>query len=109
MPVKNFISLSSDFLFIEDLEVSCRVGETKDEQAFPQILLISSVLKLSLRPAGKSDNIHQTLNYADFIKQVRHTLETQRFSLIERVAETIAAIALADSRLDGVGIEVCKK
>src|SRR4051812_25692010 len=99
----------ADTVFVEGLELSCCGGETPEERAFPQIIRISAHLTLDLRRAGRSDDIRDTMNYAGFIEHVKGALEGKKFSLVETIAELIAQIALADTRVAQVKIKVGKK
>lgn len=101
--------MKNDFLFIDGFELRCRVGTTAEERAFPQILNVSMQLFLPLAPAGKSDSIEKTIDYAALIESVRESCSTGEFNLVERVAEIIAETALRYSLLNSVRVKVSKK
>ena len=74
MNVKNNFKVSKyDYIEIDNLELSCRVGCTQEEQGFPQLLLISIILFLPLKKPGTSDKIEHTVDYAKLIKAIRAT------------------------------------
>jgi dihydroneopterin aldolase len=78
-----------DMLFLEGLEVPCRVGCTDPERATPQSLRVEVQLFCgSLRDAALADDLERTVDYrlaGDMIAAV----QGREFLLIERVAETL--------------------
>ena len=79
-----------DMLFLEGLEVPCRVGCTDPERATPQSLRVGVRLYCgSLREAGVADDLEKTVDYrlaGDMIDAV----QGREYLLIERVAEELA-------------------
>ena len=79
-----------DMLFLEGLEVPCRVGCSDPERATPQSLRVGVRLYCaSLREAGVADDLEQTVDYrlaGDMIDAV----QGREYLLIERVAEELA-------------------
>jgi dihydroneopterin aldolase len=107
MPVKNNTTL--DHLFVEELEMSCRVGTTPKERAFPQILKVSLSIFMSLEKAGKTDDLQNSLDYADVISKIKKCAGETQFSLVEKVAEVIAAEILNRAPVQAVSVCVSKK
>lgn len=99
----------TDYLFINGFESACRIGTTKEERAFPQILRISLRIEISLDKAGKTDDLKFSVDYTDIIKDVRRALTQQEFNLIEAVAEKTAKIILGHTLVQAVEISVGKK
>ena len=98
-----------DSLFLEGLEVPCRVGCTDPERATPQSLRVGVRLFCpSLRDAGIADNLEKTVDYrlaGDMIDAV----QGREYLLIERVAEVLAEVALKNPLVDHVTISVKKR
>ena len=98
-----------DELFLEGLEVPCRVGCTDPERATPQSLRVGVRLFCpSLRDAGIADDLEKTVDYrlaGDLIDAV----QGREFLLIESVAETLAALCLKNALIDHVVISVKKR
>ena len=103
------MTLPMDSLFLEGLEVPCRVGCSDPERATPQSLRVSVRLFCpSLRNAGIADDLEQTVDYrlaGDLIDAV----QGREFLLIERVAETLAEVVLKQPLVDHVTISVRKR
>lgn len=99
----------SDFIEIEDLLLRTYVGINPEEQAHRQDVVLNIRLHFNCRPAGESDDIEQTVNYRTVTKAVIQAVETQRFQLVESLAERAASICLqADRRIDRVIVKAMK-
>jgi len=100
---------AGDLLFLEGLEVPCRVGCTDPERATPQSLRVDMRLYCaSLRDAGIADDLERTVDYrlaGDLIDAV----QGREYLLIERVAEELAQVALRNPLVDRVTVSVRKR
>lgn len=98
-----------DILFLEGLEVPCRVGCTPPERATLQSLRVDVQLFCgSLERAGKTDDLAQSVDYriaTDMIAAV----QDGEFLLIERVAEILAGVALREPLVEKVQVTVRKR
>jgi dihydroneopterin aldolase len=63
---------------------------------------------LDLAPAGTSDALDETIDYGVLCAMVERIITTERFALLERLAERIAEVSLADERVDEVTVSVRK-
>ena len=99
----------ADHLFLEGLELPCRVGCSEPERATPQSLRVAMRLYCpSLRDAGIADDLERTVDYrlaGDLIDAV----QGREFLLIERVAETLAEVALRNPLVERVSVSVRKR
>ena len=101
--------MAGDLLFLEGLEVPCRVGCTDPERATPQSLRVDMRLFCaSLRDAAIADDLERTVDYrlaGDLIDAV----QGKEYLLIERVAEELAQVALRNPLVDRVTVSVKKR
>lgn len=98
-----------DSIQIRDLEVYCHHGVFKEENVLGQKFLVSLVLYTDTRPAGESDDLSQSINYADVSHFVKQQMEQKNFRLIEAVAEHLArSILLEFSLVHRVQVEIKK-
>src|SRR5664279_2419911 len=98
-----------DMLFLEGLEVPCRVGCTDPERATPQSLRVEVRLYCrSLRDAALADDLERTVDYR-LAGELIDAVQGREFLLIERVAETLAEVALKNPLIDHVTISVRKR
>ncbi|MDQ2926985.1 MAG: dihydroneopterin aldolase [Caldimonas sp.] len=98
-----------DELFLEGLEVPCRVGCTDPERATPQSLRVELHLFCPrLRDAGIADDLEKTVDYR-LAGELIDAVQGREFLLIERVAEELAAVVLKNPLVDHVTVSVKKR
>ncbi|HUG94036.1 MAG TPA: dihydroneopterin aldolase [Planctomycetaceae bacterium] len=97
-----------DRILIKDLLLRAIIGVNDDERTNRQDVLINLSLETDTRAAGRSDDIAQTVNYRTVTKQVIELVEGSEFLLVERLAEEIARLCLADERVERVQVTVEK-
>jgi len=98
-----------DKIFIKDLQVYGYHGVNKEEKKMGQRFLISLELYMDLRVPGKSDNLNQTVNYAELCEKVEDKFIEEKFDLIEAAAESIAEFILVSfSLIAGVKVNIKK-
>ncbi len=98
----------TDKMHIRDLEVECIIGTMPKERADPQTVRLCITLECDLAAAGRSDRLEDTVNYRDLKNELVAFLAQSTFFLIERMAEEVARICLADSRVGAVDVTVDK-
>ena len=98
-----------DSLFLEGLEVPCRVGCSDPERATPQSLRVAVRLFCpGLRDAGIADDLERTVDYR-LAGELIDAVQGREYLLIERVAEVMAEVALKNPLVDHVTISVRKR
>ena len=98
-----------DELFLEGLEVPCRVGCTDPERATPQSLRVSVRLFCpALRDAAVADDLQRTVDYR-LAGELIDAVQGREYLLIERVAEVLAQVVLRNPLVDHVTISVKKR
>lgn len=101
--------LSDDRVEIRGLDVPVLVGVLPHEQAEPRRLLIDLDLFIpGLQAAGASDRLEDTADYADLCRRVRAACAGRRYRLVEAVAESVAAVCLAEPLVARVRVRVAK-
>ena len=97
-----------DRIIIKDLLLRTIIGVNDEERINRQDVLINLTLETDTRAAGRSDDIAQTVNYRTVTKEVIDLVESSRFLLVERLAEEVARLCLADPRVLRVQVTVEK-
>jgi 2-amino-4-hydroxy-6-hydroxymethyldihydropteridine diphosphokinase len=97
-----------DRIHIRDLVLRCIIGINPDEREQRQDVIINITMYADLRQAGLSDNIDDTVNYKTVKQRVVHLVETSSCLLVERLAQEIADICLADPRVQQVDVTLDK-
>jgi|SRR5687767_9367150 dihydroneopterin aldolase len=83
-------------------------GVLPEEQGRPQPFEVDIELSVDLAPAGRSDVLSDTVDYDGLTSQVVKIVEAGGLSLLEALAERIAAACRADPRVTGVVVTVKK-
>jgi 7,8-dihydroneopterin aldolase/epimerase/oxygenase len=98
-----------DELFLEGLEVACRVGCTPPERAQPQSLRVDvRMFCRSIAQAARDDDLAMSVDYRVAAEMI-DAVQGQEFLLIERVAETLAQVALKHAMVDAVEVSLKKR
>jgi len=97
-----------DKIYIRDLQVRCIIGIEPDERREKQDILINITLYTDCKPAGRSDDINDALDYKKVKKSILKSIENSSFYLIERLSEEIANICLSFEKVKGVTVTVDK-
>ncbi|MDN0122168.1 bifunctional dihydroneopterin aldolase/7,8-dihydroneopterin epimerase [Yersinia aleksiciae] len=97
-----------DIVFIEELSVITTIGVYDWEQTIQQKLVFDIEMGWDNRKAAASDDVNDCLSYADISDSVIKYVESQRFALVERVAEEIAELLLQRFNSPWVRIKVSK-
>jgi D-erythro-7,8-dihydroneopterin triphosphate epimerase len=98
----------SDRIIIKDLLLRAIIGVNDEERVNRQDVLINLVLETDTRAAARSDDIADTVNYRTLTKQVIELVENSRFLLVEKLAEEVARLCLADPRIERARVRVEK-
>ncbi len=99
----------TDCIKISGIRAYGYIGALPEENVLGQWFEVDLTLWMDLSLAGQSDNLADTHNYADIIQQTQHIIQTEKFKLIERLADAIATQALDnDGRLEKVQVTVHK-
>jgi dihydroneopterin aldolase len=85
----------SDQVFLRGMEFEGRHGVSDEERADPQVIELDIDLDLDLRPAGTTDDLDKTANYARVFEICRAQVEEHSYRLLEALGEQIAANVLA--------------
>ena len=97
-----------DKIFIRDLALRCIIGIYPEERREKQDIVINVEMHADLRKAGRSDDLNDTVDYKAIKKGILRLVEGSTFQLIESLAENIADIALADTKVQLVVVTIDK-
>lgn len=100
--------MALDKVFIEQLEVITTIGVYDWEQTIKQKLVLDIEMAHDNRPAGKSDDVADALDYASVSEVVLNHIESGRFLLVERVAEEVAELIMARFNVPWIKIRLTK-
>lgn len=87
-----------DKIRINNLKFYTKNGVLPEERVLGQQLEIDIELSLPLAEAGKSDDVADTISYAEVNEKISQTVSTKSFNLIEAVASAVLDDIEADHR-----------
>jgi dihydroneopterin aldolase / 2-amino-4-hydroxy-6-hydroxymethyldihydropteridine diphosphokinase len=98
----------TDRIHLRGVEAVGYHGVFLDEKRDGQTFVVDVVLELNLAAAGASDDLVQTVSYADIADEVVARITGPSFDLIERLAEVVADDVLRHDLVDAVTVTVHK-
>ncbi|MGG1662828.1 dihydroneopterin aldolase [Brevibacillus sp. NRS-1366] len=78
------------------------------EAELGQRFLVDLELSMELSRAGTSDDLHDTVNYAEIFTCVQKVVEGERYNLVERLTTEVARQLLTQFPLAEVKVKVTK-
>ncbi len=97
-----------DEIHVRDLKFRCIIGVNPQERREKQDVVVNLTLYGDLRRAGRTDRIEDTVDYKTIKKQVLAMGERSQCFLVERLAEQVAEICLAQAGVRRVKVLVEK-
>lgn len=97
-----------DRIHIQDLLCRCIVGINPEEREKQQDVIINITLDVDLSAASLSDDITDTVDYKGIKTRVIEAVERSTDFLIERLAQRVADVCLADERVGRARVRVDK-
>jgi len=88
--------MQNDTIQIEGIEFYGYHGDLPAERELGQRYTVDLSLTCDCAPAGRTDRIEETIDYAAVAKRVDEIGRTERFHLLEALAERIAGMILQE-------------
>ncbi len=98
----------NDQIFIQQLKLPARIGVYEHEKQATQDIVLDIQLDIDIRPAALSDQLADTLDYAQLTQQLAQRCVTTHTELVEKLAEDLAHICLNDTRVRSVTLKLGK-
>jgi dihydroneopterin aldolase len=97
-----------DIVFLEEIKLDIVIGIYEWERKVPQTIRIDIDIGLPHSRAGETDSIADTIDYGAVMARIRQTSAEQHFSLVEALAEHIAALIRTEFGAPWVKVSVAK-
>lgn len=98
----------TDRIEVRGLRAAGICGALPEEQVRRQPLEVDLEVEADLSAAGASDALDDTIDYAAIAADVERVLTAERFVLLERLAQRLCDVVLADERVLAVTVAVRK-
>lgn len=99
---------STDRLAITGIECFGHHGVFEHERRDGQTFVIDLVLGIDTRPAARSDDLRDTVDYGSLVGAVKRAVETDPVDLIETLVQRIADVCCLDERVQWAQVTVHK-
>lgn len=97
-----------DKIILKNLVVSGIIGVLPSERITPQPIVINITAFANLSRAGISDDLADTVDYAEIAAQVKKRVETGSDLLVERLARDLAQLILTQFAVERVIVRIEK-
>jgi dihydroneopterin aldolase len=98
----------TDELSVTGIECFAHHGVFAHERREGQVFVVDLVLGLDTRPAARSDDLHDTVDYGSLVARVKAAVESDPVDLIETLAQRISDVCVSDDRVDWARVTVHK-
>lgn len=98
-----------DKIFIRQLSVPVIIGVFPNEREAPQTLLIDLEVATDFQKAAASDALQYTIDYAQIRRSILAYTEKTQFTLIETLADRLAAHLKQTFNLSWLRLSISKK
>jgi dihydroneopterin aldolase len=97
-----------DTIELRGLRAMAICGALPEEQVRPQPIEVDVDVEADLSTAGASDRLEDTIDYGAIAGELERVLTSERFALLERLAERLCESVLVDERVQRVTVSVRK-
>ncbi|WP_162872730.1 2-amino-4-hydroxy-6-hydroxymethyldihydropteridine diphosphokinase [Austwickia chelonae] len=100
--------MASDLITVSGLRVEACHGVFPEEKVRPRPFVVDIELEVDLSRAGVSDDLADTVSYAEIAHRAVAVVRGRPVDLIEHLAEQIATVCLDEPSVEAVRVEVHK-
>ncbi len=97
-----------DTIFISELKLDASIGIYAWEHQVAQTIQLDVVLAVDASRCARSGRIADTVDYAKVVARIGDTLAGRHFTLIEKLAEELAAMILDEFDTPWVRLSIAK-
>lgn len=97
-----------DIVYIRDLRVEAIIGIFDWEREVRQVISLDLEMATDIRPAAKSDDIQDALDYKAVAKRLIAFIENSNCLLVERLAEEVTRIVIDEFHVPWVKLRLSK-
>ncbi|MCP4039664.1 MAG: dihydroneopterin aldolase [bacterium] len=97
-----------DAILLEGIEVPAALGVTEAERRMRRPVRLDLELGFDLRPAGRSDDLCETIDYGEIYEVVEKVAGGREHRLVEALGERIADVLFERFPIDRVKLTVRK-
>lgn len=95
-------------VFVRDLVLEARIGVHRHEHQGPQSVRINVDLTVAEGDGALDDKLENVVDYGLIVRGIKAIVAAGHINLVETLAERIAALGLADHRVEAARVRVEK-
>lgn len=107
-PLADDRGLHADQIQIHGLRVTARHGVFEHERREGQPFIVDVVLDVDTSVAARTDNLDDTIDYAQLVSDVADMVRSTQFQLLEALAAHVADRLLQAPRVAAAGVRITK-
>lgn len=85
-----------DRILLHDIKLTVYLGVPVAERSRTQEVFLDASLGFDISPAGRTDDFHDTIDYAAVLRTIHRVVVARPYCLVESMVECIAAAILAE-------------
>ena len=97
-----------DMIFVSELYVETLIGVYEWEKRVPQKIRLDLEVGLPGTHAARSDELRDTIDYAQIVGRVEQLFRGRHFSLLEHAAESVAGVIQDDFGAAWIKVSIAK-
>ncbi len=97
-----------DKIFLQQVQLNTHIGVPDEERMQWQTLLADVEMEVDLYPAGSSDNIKKTIDYAEVVIFLQQFAKQSEGYLLEKLAEDMSYSLIQQFSLQAVTLRLTK-
>lgn len=97
-----------DKIFINGMTVSTIIGTLPHEREKKQNITLNIILECDMKKAGKSDDLHDAVDYSAAERKIYETVSSSSFFLLEALAEKVAEAGFSLPGVTAVTVKIDK-
>lgn len=97
-----------DTIFISELKLDALIGIYAWEHQIAQAIQLDLELSIDAARSAQTGRISDTVDYAQVVRRIREVVSARHYALLEKLAEDIAAMILAEFGTTWVRLSIAK-
>src|SRR5690349_5440752 len=97
-----------DTIYLRDLHIETVIGIYEWERRIHQTLRLDLEITVDLKPAGKTDNLADTIDYHAIAKRLMTFVSESQFHLLEALADQAARLVITEFGAERIKLAINK-
>lgn len=97
-----------DTVFIRGLDIQTIIGCYEHEKLAPQRIVLDIEMAWDIKKAAASDALDDTLDYNAVRLRIESLCASERFELVESLAERVTALVMSEFNVSGIRLRLAK-